>query len=180
MNEAKASNVPIDSNYDKSRDETEVLINNTNYQRLTGCLLYISVSTRPDISACVSILAQKISNPTQRDWNELKRVVKYLIGTLKLKLTLGKTESKDSIFGYADANWAEDKTDWKSNSGYIFLVNGGVVSWACRKQTCVALSTTEAEFIALSSACQEALWLHRILDNMKFPIGETITIYEDN
>lgn len=125
-------------------------------------------------------MAQKVSKPTQRDWNELKRVVKYLVGTSTLKLTLGNTETKEFVIGYADANWAEDKTDRKSNSGYVFEVNGGVVSWSCKKQTCVALSTTEAEFIALSSACQEASWIQRILKDMKHPASGPIKIYEDN
>lgn len=97
-----------------------------------------------------------------------------------MRLTLGKAVNKEFIFGYADANWAESKTDRKSHSGYVFLINGGVVSWVCRKQTCMALSTTETEFIALFSACQEASWLHRILHDMKHSVGEAISIYEDN
>lgn len=72
LNEAKTSNVPIDPNYDKSKDETEILLNNANYQRLIGSLLYISICTRPDISAAVSILAQNPSKPIQRDWKRIK------------------------------------------------------------------------------------------------------------
>lgn len=169
LGDAKSSNVPLNVNYGKSTDDECVIVldNNNEYQRLIGCLLYIAVNTRPDIAANVSILAQRVSSPRNCDWNELKRVVRYLKGTADLKLVLGSNEHKDDpVFGYADANWAEDKADRKSNSGYIFIVHGAAVSWACRKQSCVALSTTEAEFIALSEACQEARWLRRLLVGM--------------
>ncbi|XP_055839284.1 uncharacterized protein LOC129907212 [Episyrphus balteatus] len=140
------------------------------------------VNTRPDISTSVSILAQKVSQPKQNDWNELKRIVKYLKGTSKVKLLLSETENnKDRLFhGYADANWAEDRVNRKANSGYLFKLNGGVVSWSCRKQTCVALSSTEAELIALSEACQEASWIRRLLIEMQHNISGPTTIYEDN
>lgn len=127
------------------------------YKRLIGCLLYIAINTRPDIAACISILAQKVETHTEMDWNQLKRVVRYLKGTINMKLKLSDIKNKhDLIVGYADADFAEDKITRKSNSGMVFFINGGVCSWACRKQNCVALSSAEAEFIALSSACQEA------------------------
>lgn len=108
-------------------------------------------------------------------------MVKYLKETANLKLVLGNSShANDCFFGYADANWAEDKADRKSNSGYIFIINGAAVSWACRKQSCVALSTTEAEFIALSEACQEAHWLKRLIIGMHCEIDRPITMYEDN
>lgn len=76
-------------------------------------------------------------------------------------------KTEELFYGYADANWAEDRNDRKSNSDYIFKVHGGVVSWRCRKQSCVSLSSTEAEFIALSEACQEAAWIRRILEDLQ-------------
>lgn len=183
LGDAKCSNVPMNVNYGKSttiEDDAE-LKNNTDYQRLIGCLLYVCVNTRPDIAASVSILAQKVSAPRNQDWNELKRVVRYLKGTLNLKLVLGNNKhTNDPIFGYADANWAEDRSDRKSNSGYIFIVYGAAVSWACRKQSCVALSTTEAEFIALSEACQEVYWLRRLLNGMNCSIDQPTPMFEDN
>lgn len=153
--------------------------NNTEYQRLIGSLLYVSVNTRPDIAASISILAQRTSNHTQEDWNELKRVVRYLKGTIHLKLHLGDG-SNESLTGYADANWAEDRTDRKSNSGYIFKIYGATVSWGCRKQTCVALSSTEAEFIALSDACKEAIWLRSVLSWFQMDMSKPTTMFEDN
>lgn len=180
--DAKDSKVPMGAGYGKaSGDENEVLLlDNNKYQSLIGCLLYISVNSRPDITASVSILAQRVSTPRQEDWHELKRVVRYLKATSKLRLVLGDTHNANKVIGYADASWAEHYSDRKSNSGYVFIVNGGTVSWACRKQKCVALSSTEAEFIALSEACQEAHWLVRLLADMQRPLNTPILIYEDN
>lgn len=179
LGEAKISDIPISVSYEKGAD-SELLIDNEKYRQLIGCLLYISVNTRPDISASVSILAQKVSSPNQEDWNELKRILKYLKGTANLSLLLGRSDSQSELIGYADANWAENRVDRKSNSGYVFKYLDGVVSWSCKRQTCVALSSTEAEFIALSEACKEAQWIRRILHDFNLPPSNPTTIFEDN
>lgn len=90
--------------------------------------------------------------PTQEDWNEGKRVLKYLKATISLKMKLGRRDDAANLIGYADANFAENRVDRKSNSGFIFKLFGGTISWRCKKQTCVATSTTEAEYVALSKA----------------------------
>lgn len=176
---AKASSVPMNVSYEKG-GESELLVNNEQYRQLIGCLLYISVNTRPDISASVSILAQKVSGPNQEDWNEVKRVVKYLKGTAQLSLMLDGSSADESLIGFADANWAESKADRKSNSGYAFRLYNGTISWSCKRQTCVALSSTKAEFIALSEACRHAKWIRNILMDFNFNMGKPTIIYEDN
>lgn len=96
-----------------------------------------------------------------------------------MKLRLSKHDDHSGLVGFADADWAENREDRKSNSGFIFKFNGGTISWTCRKQTCVSLSTAEAEFVALSEASQEALWLKRLLTDL----GENlpnVTMNEDN
>lgn len=125
-------------------------------------------------------MAQKVTGPNQEDWNELKRVLKYLKGTASLSLHLGRVESNNGLIGYADANWAENRVDRKSNSGYVFKFFDGTIDWSCKKQTCVALSSTEAEFVALSGACKEVQWIRRILEDFNQPIKEPTIIYEDN
>lgn len=179
LSDAKISNIPLSTDYGKDNSERDVFIDNENYQKLIGCLLYLAVNSRPDISASVSILAQKTSQPTQYDWIELKRILKYLKGTAHLKLTSVK-ENDTMLVGYADANWAEDRSDRKSNSGYIFFVFGMPVSWTCKKQSCVALSSTEAEFISLSEACKEAVWLRRLLNDFNQHLNTPTVIFEDN
>lgn len=122
-----------------------------------------------------------MSQPRTGDWNELKRILKYLKGTSEIKLVLGKRDSNANfIYGYADANFAENKVDRKSNSGYVFILNGGVISGAGRKQNCVALSSTEAEFGPLSEACKEAIWLIKILEDCKIKFNLPMRIFEDN
>lgn len=139
----------------------------------------MSLNTRPDISPSVIILAQKVSKPSQYDWNELKRVVRYLKGTKTLKLQMANNDN-DDLIGYADANWGESRADRKSISGYFFKLNGGFISWCSKKQTCVALSSTEAEVIAFTAATKEAVWLRRFLNEIYKEIKNATIIYEDN
>lgn len=180
---AKTSDVPIHVSYGKATANANdsILRSNAQFQKLLGCLLYISVNTRPDIAASVSILAQKVSQPRMEDWNELKRTLKYLKGTAHLKLALGKKGYQgDLLVGYSDANWAEDKSNRKSNSGHVLLVNGVAVCWSSRKQSLVALSTCEAEFVALSEACRAAFWVRKLLNEMRQDVSEPTIIFEDN
>lgn len=117
MDNSKDSKYPIDPGYGKSKSDQ--LIDNTKYQKLIGSLLYISVNARPDIAASVSILAQKVSAPTQEDWTELKRVLKYIKGTSEYFLRLSYVNSEQYILkGFAGASWAEDRIQKKSV--YIF------------------------------------------------------------
>lgn len=159
MEDAKESKIPLNVGYEKTEDTTDVIEKKT-FQSIIGALLYVATNTRIDISASVSILSRKMNCPTKLDLIEAKRVVRYLKGTKDLKLKLSDTEPRETnvLIGYSDADWAQDIKDRKSNSGYLFKFNGGTISWACRKQTCVALSSTEAEYIALAEACQEAIW----------------------
>lgn len=179
LQDAKVSAIPLDVGYGKTEEEDDLLPNNQQYQKVVGQLLYIAVNSRPDIAAAISIMSRKVSCPTQQDWNELKRIVRYLKGTKDLKLTLSSSSDRSGLTGYADADWAECRDDRKSNSGYVFKFCGGTISWACRKQTCVSLSTAEAEFVSLSEASQEAVWLQRLLEDLGEK-AEAVTIFEDN
>ena len=180
MENAKTSKFPLDPGYGKSTSEN--LISNDKYRKLTGSLLYISVNTRPDIASSVSILAQKVCSPNNEDWNELKRILRYLKGTSEhyLKLSDSKVNNNNELIGYADANWAENNVDRKSNTGFIFQINNGSISWCCKKQTCVALSSTESEFISLSETCKEAIWLRNLLEDMNLKQQEPTVVFEDN
>lgn len=142
-------------------------------------MLYISSNTRPDISAAVSILAQRTVEPAQSDWNHVKKLICYLKGTSNFRLKLGGPEVQEELIGYSDANWAEDRVTRTSNTGYVFLLNGAV-SWSCRQQDCVSLSSMEAEYVALSETCKEAVWLRRLLDDFRWKGKKKVTIYEDN
>lgn len=181
LQDAKESKIPLDTGYYKTRAQSTAMPQSEKYQQLIGALLYLAVNTRPDITASVNILSQHNKQPTQADWNEVKRVCRYLKGTKDYQLILGnQQESTSELEGYADADWAENREDRKSNSGYIFKFMGATVSWACRKQTCVALSSTEAEYIALAEASQECLWLKRLIKDFTAKQQKSTPIFEDN
>ncbi|MBA3551100.1 Ty1/Copia family ribonuclease HI [Patescibacteria group bacterium] len=107
-----------------------------------------------------------------------KRILRYLKGTKKLKLTFEKSAE---VAGYSDASYAEDKNDRKSTGGYVFMMNGGAVSWKSSKQKIVTMSSCEAEYVTLSDAAKEAIWLTKLMKNVdKKKILKPIRIYEDN
>lgn len=180
LKDAKESKFPLSVGYGKQNSENVFLTDNSDYRKLVGCLLYIAINTRLDIAASVSILAQKVCQPTQNDWVELKRVLKYLKGTINFNLRLSATKFDDLLYAYTDANWAEDRLDRKSNTGYVIFVCGGAVSWCSKKQTCVALSSTEAEFIALSEGSMEVIWIRRLLEELGENLEQPTVVYEDN
>lgn len=177
--DAKPSNVPMDVSYRK-QISGDILVSNERYRSLIGSLLYVSVNTRPDIAASVGILSQKVERPTQEDWNEVKRVVKYLKGTADLSLVIGNDDQHENLIGYADADWAEDRMDRKSVSGHVFRFKGNTIGWRSKKQTVVAMSSAEAEYISLSEACRELVWIRRLLNDFHQPQNTATIIYEDN
>jgi transposase InsO family protein len=148
------------------------------YRELVGCLMYAMLTTRPDLCVAVNFYSRYQTNATQSQWVGLKRVLRYVKATLKYGLFLPKF-SQTLLVGYADADWASE-ADRKSTSGYLFEVFGGVVSWSTRKQSVVALSSTEAEYIALSLAACELLWLKNLLNEMFVKTDSPILLYEDN
>lgn len=150
------------------------------YRELLGSLMYIMLCVRPDICFPVGYLGRYQQNPTEAHWQSLKRVVRYLKGSAKTVLKFQRNDA-EPLIGFADADWAADSEDRKSVSGYVFKVFGSTVSWCSKKQTTVAISSSESEYVALSAATAEALWLAGILEDMKVKDPEApVTIFEDN
>lgn len=147
------------------------------YRELIGCLLYLSVATRPDIAHATSSLSQYNDGFSKAHWNAAKRVLRYLKGTIDVGLFYRSEDN--SMKGYADADWAGSKDDRRSYTGYAFLVAGGAVSWDSRKQRTVALSTAEAEYMALAEAAKEAIYLRRLLQELGSRVC-SITLHSDN
>ena len=150
------------------------------YQQAIGCLTYMSTATRPDIAVAVGVLSQYMSRPSNDHWMGVKRVLRYLKGTLQYGLKLSAHEEEPELFGYSDADWAGDVDTRRSTSGYVFQFGSSTVSWSSRKQSTVAKSSTEAEYVALSSATQEAVWLRRLMKDLGRQMDAPTTIYEDN
>lgn len=146
------------------------------YQEAVGCLMYLAQYTRPDMLFAVNQLSRYNTNPGPSHWQAVKHLMRYLRGTSTLKLQYSRTGNED-ICGFSDADWA-DMDDRKSTSGYMFLLQGGAVSWSCKRQPTVALSTCEAEYMALSAAVQEASWWHGLV--LQFGGKHPIDLYCDN
>lgn len=138
-------------------EEEKRKMSNVPYRELIGGLQYLVQCTRPDISYAVNAVSSFSNNPGETHWLAAKRILRYLSGTRTYKLVFRK-QMEPLFEGFSDADWGNDPDSRRSVTGYLFQLGGGSVSWSCRRQPTVALSTTEAEYMALSSASQEALW----------------------
>lgn len=135
-------------------------------RRLIGRLMYAMLGTRPDLCFAMSFLSRYQANANEELWKALKRVLRYIKGSLDLKLTYNAHEHRPVLIGYTDADWAGDKEDRKSTSGYLMQVFGCTVSWSSSKQQCVSLSTTESEYIALGRGVSEGCWIRILLQEI--------------
>lgn len=138
------------------------------YRQLIGGLMYLSTTTRPDITFAVSFLSRFLDRPTAETCKAGKRVLRYLAGTQEIGLTYHKTnEINLNLKGFTDADWATDKNDRKSVSGSIIFYGENPISWFAKKQNCVAMSTAEAEFVAAATCAQDHVNIKGILENFK-------------
>ncbi|KAJ0169668.1 hypothetical protein K1T71_014853 [Dendrolimus kikuchii] len=151
---------PMETNYTaKSEQIIEVP-----YKELVGCLLYLSLNSRPDITYAVSYLARFLDKPTASLWKAGKRILRYIRGTQDKGLIYKKCDKYcKQLIGYSDADWAADSTDRKSTSGCAVFYSGNLVHWITKKQTAVALSTAEAEYVAAAQSVTELIYLKGIL-----------------
>ena len=140
--------------------------------------MYLMVCTRPDIAYAVSVLSRFMSNPKEKHWRFVKMLLKYLKTTREYSL-IYPNQNTTILTGYSDSDHAGDLGDRKSTSGFLFILSGCTISWKSVKQSTVAISSSEAEYIALSQATQEAIWFKALLKELGFP-QEQITICGDN
>lgn len=148
------------------------------FRAAVGCLMYAAQVSRPDICFATNYVSRFNQNPGRDHWTAVKRIFRYIKGTLKAKMAYKKDGQE--LVGYCDADWGGDIDSRRSTTGYLFLLNGGAISWNSRKQPTIALSTTEAEYMALSAAAQEAQWLRRLKDEILCTKSGEITIFCDN
>lgn len=132
LDNSEGSKYPLDPGYYKLKD-TNMLESNNEYRKLIGMLLYVSTNTRPDVSAAVGILAQRVSKPRNLDFSEALRIVRYLVSTKDIKLHMFDSQDLTALTAFADSDWAEDRTTRKSVSGIICNFFGASVSWSSRK-----------------------------------------------
>ncbi|KAD6795292.1 hypothetical protein E3N88_06188 [Mikania micrantha] len=134
-------------------DEEIEKMQNVPYSSAVESLMYLMVCTRPDLGYAVGLVSRYLCNPGKNHWEAVKWIFRYLNGTKDVGLIFGQESDADSnVYGYVDADFAKDLDRGRSNTGYIFKVFSGVVSWKSTLQHIVALTTTESEYIALTEA----------------------------
>ena len=145
-----------------------------------GSLLFLANRTRPDMEYAVNFLARFSHNPSIQHWNAVKRVFRYLAGTVDLGIRFQTRAEEPFLFGYSDADFAGDIDERKSTSGYLFIFGGGPISWKSQRQRTVTLSTTEAEYAALTEAVRESNSIRQLLTELGIAVSQPIPILEDN
>ncbi|KAM1128224.1 hypothetical protein ACFX15_037517 [Malus domestica] len=151
------------------------------YASLIGSLMYATICTRPDIAFIVGMLGRFQENPGEAHWVAAKKVLRYLQRTKTHMLVYGRTNSLE-LMGYTDSDLAGDVDDRKSTGGYIFILNGGAVSWKSAKQTVIATSTMEVEFVACFEGMKQAAWLKNFLTDLKIvnSVQKPVKMFCDN
>jgi transposase InsO family protein len=151
------------------------------YQSAVGALMYSMTGTRPDLAFAVGSLGRHSAKPGVEHQHALERTLRYLRGTSDCGLVFQRgTPRGTELLGYVDADWASDVNDRKSTSGFVFMLGGAAISWGSKKQTSVALSSTEAEYIAAAHAAKEAIWLRRLLTELGENLESPTTLFVDN
>ena len=152
--------VPLSKSQGPSKLEEIAKMKNVPYREAVGSLMYAAMGTRPDIAFATSTVAQFSDNPGWVHWEAVKRIFRYLLGTKKLKLVYGGEER--GLVGYVDVDGVSQEHR-RVISGYVFMIDGGAVSWSLKKQELVTLSTMEAKYVTQTHAAKEAVWLHCLL-----------------
>jgi hypothetical protein len=147
------------------------------YPVAMGCLLFAQMLNRPDISYAICTVAQFSSNLQRQHYKAIKRIFRYLAGTLDLVLCFGVHERPLLLEGYSDADYVGDITDRKSHTSSLLLLNQAPVVWCSRKQSCIAMSTTESEYIAASYTTKDIIWMRRLLQNLTYPQAQPTRLF---
>ncbi|KAJ4749927.1 Pol [Rhynchospora pubera] len=177
VEDSKSLDTPMGKSANIDADEKGKPMDITLYRGMIGSLLYLTAS-RPDIMYAVCLCARYQANSKESHHKAVKRILRYVKGTQNLGLWYGRQTELD-LLGYTDADFAGDRMDRKSTSGTCQFLGGSLVSWSSRKQTSVALSTAEAEYVAAGSCCTQLLWMMQTLRD--FELGfQKVPILCDN
>lgn len=185
MEEITPRNTPAEEGYYLSKsmspqtDRQERRMGDVPYANAIGKLLYLTRCTRPDIALAVGAVSRYMRNPGTAHWKAVKRIFAYLIKTADHCLMIDGNE-EITLSGFADASLGSDIDDGKSVGGHVFFIGNSPVIWTSNKQTMVALSTMESEYIQVTEAAKEALYLRNLLMELGFQQQNASIIFEDN
>jgi len=176
MADANPNNVSMAAGSVLGRDDTATLADPAPFMELVGSLLYLDTTTRPDLAYATEVLARFMKEPQLHHWQAAKAVLRYLAGTKGMGL---RYSGGAGLTGAVDASYGDCPTTRRSTTGWAFSLNGAAISWTSKRQTTVAASTAEAEYVAAAAATKEALWLRKLMADLELPDG-TVLIAEDN
>lgn len=181
MMNCNSADIPVEANLKLGNCELEPKVDATLYRQLTGCLRFLCHS-RPEISFGVGLISRFMADPRQSHLTAAKRILRYLKGTSDLGILFPhqKEKGRPHLVAYTDSDWCGDQVERRSTMGYVFLLCGAPVSWCSKKQSVVALSTCEAEYISACSAACQALWILSLLAELEVLKDEAVTLLIDN
>lgn len=181
MRDSKPVNSPLENKLDYVALNSDESID-APCRNAIGCLMYLMICTRPDLSVAVNILSRFMNKNNKEVWKCIKRVLRYLKGSINIKLNYTRQNYNQFLVGFVDSDWGGTAgSDRKSTTGYLFqLFENCTICWNTKRQVSVAVSSTEAEYMALFEAVKEALWLKSLATSININITNPIIIYEDN
>jgi hypothetical protein len=186
LNNCKPVATPFASHFKLSwrqcpaNEEDKEYMSRVPYSSAVGNLMYAMICTRPDLAHAVSVVSRFMHNPGKEHWNAVKWILRYLKGTTDFGLLFDKNSVKtNDVIGFVDSDYAGDLDKRRSISGYIFSLCGSAVSWKASLQSVVALSTTEAEYVASTEGVKEAIWMRGLVSKLGVP-QDVIKVYCDS
>jgi len=150
----------------------------TRYRSVVGALQYLTL-TRPDIAFAVNKVCQYLHAPTTTHWSAVKRILRYVKGTIALGHKIKRSSSR-LVSAFSDADWAGCADDRRSTGGFAVFLGNNLISWSARKQPTVSRSSTEAEYKALANAAAEMIWVQKILTELQVPHPPAARLWCDN
>ena len=179
LHNAKSVSMPMAANIKLPKLEVPT-IDQQLYQSMLGSLMYAAIGTCPDIMVAVHHLSQLSITPGPEHLNAIKQVYQYLNGTLDYGITYHGNQMSESLSGFSNLDWAGDPNSCRSVSGHTFMLCGAVVSWSAKKQPKIALSSTKAEYMAITHAGKEAIFLGHIYGDVRISLSFPIPLFIDN
>lgn len=161
-------------------DDDVKLVENVLFREIVGSLMYLAIVSRPDLAFSLNVVSRFLNKHDESHWQALKRILKYLIGSIDFGILYQTCESDFCVSGFSDSDFAGDMDTRRSTSGFVFCLAGGAVTWASQRQKIVTLSTTEAEYVAAATASKEAVWLRKLMKDLGCSNGNPICLFVDN
>jgi peroxiredoxin family protein len=178
MENCKPTATPMNQKDKFSKEDGTARVNEEKYRSLIGCLLYLT-ATRPDILYATNLLSRFMHCPSELHMRAAKRILRYIKGTCSFGVKFMQCKTL-KLHGFSDSDWGGFIDDMKSTSGFCFNLGSAIFSWSSKKQSIVAQSTAEAEFIAATAAVNQALWLQKLLRDLHMEEEEATEISVDN